>query len=401
MPAFMVDSMRHRDRKQGTSTVLLIAVCHHIHDIFTSFLAPLLPVLIGKLGLSLTQAGALSVFQQAPALANFLIGSLADRRGARWLLIAAPALTALCMSLAGAAPTYTTLAVLLLCAGISNSTWHVPAPVVIAHSMGHRVGRGMSLYMFGGETARAVGPLVAVAAVSWWGLEGLWRSAPLGLLASMLLWLRLPRTQPAPRHVSRARAALPWRTWLRILGPIVALVICRSFLVAALTTFLPTLLNQEGASLWIASAALTILQAAGAVGVLASGTVSDRVGRRRVLFLVVATSPLLMLGFLDAAGMLALLWLVPLGLLALSTTPVLLAMVQEQLPEHPAAANGVFMTANFLVRAAVVLVVGVIADHVGLRTTFYACALLSLLAVPVTLMLPRRPNPATRPDADL
>jgi len=49
------------------------------HDIFTSFLAPLLPLIIQKLGLSLTLAGSLAAFQQLPSLINPFLGLLADR----------------------------------------------------------------------------------------------------------------------------------------------------------------------------------------------------------------------------------------------------------------------------------------------------------------------------------
>ncbi len=53
-----------------TGRVLTVAGGHLIHDIFTSFLPPLLPLIIQKLGLSLTLAGSLAAFQQFPGLIN-------------------------------------------------------------------------------------------------------------------------------------------------------------------------------------------------------------------------------------------------------------------------------------------------------------------------------------------
>ena len=76
--------------------VLLLAAGHFVHDVFTAFLAPLLPLLIQKLGLSLVQAGSLAVFTQIPSVLNPLLGSLADRYAFRKLLvIVAPGATQL------------------------------------------------------------------------------------------------------------------------------------------------------------------------------------------------------------------------------------------------------------------------------------------------------------------
>ena len=84
--------------------VLILAACHFIHDIYSAFLAPLLPLLIDKLGMSLTQAGFLSTAMQLPHLLNPFIGRLADRINVRYFVILAPVTTAVPMSLIGVAP---------------------------------------------------------------------------------------------------------------------------------------------------------------------------------------------------------------------------------------------------------------------------------------------------------
>ncbi len=79
---------------------------HFVHDVFSSFLAPWLPLLIEKLTLSLALAGSLTIFIRIPSLLNPLIGMAADRVDMRYMVIAAPAVTAVCMSLIGLAPSY-------------------------------------------------------------------------------------------------------------------------------------------------------------------------------------------------------------------------------------------------------------------------------------------------------
>ena len=163
---------RPNNKEFQKGSVLLLSLCHFIHDIYSSFLAPLLPFIIEKFSLSLTQAGLLSTVMQVPALLNPLIGKLADRVSVRYFIILAPAMTAIPMSLLAVAPNYVVLLALLFVAGISVSLFHVPAPVMVYRVSGGKTGRGMSFYMTGGEFARTLGPIAIIGAVSLLGFDG-------------------------------------------------------------------------------------------------------------------------------------------------------------------------------------------------------------------------------------
>ena len=62
---------------------------------------------------------------------------------------------------------------------------------MIKEASGDRVGTGMSFFMVGGESARTLGPLIVTAAVSLWGLEGIYKLMPLGIVASIVLYIKL------------------------------------------------------------------------------------------------------------------------------------------------------------------------------------------------------------------
>ena len=184
--------MSAHEKKFYTQHVLLLSFSHFIHDIYTSFLAPVLPLIIEKLSITLSQAGLLSTIMQVPALLNPFIGALADRRGlARWAIILAPSITAIPMCIIGMASTYWMLLVLFFISGISVAFYHVPAPGVIAQVSGNKKGRGMSFYMTGGEAARMVGPLIAVAVVSMGGLAGFYPMIIFALITSVMLYIKL------------------------------------------------------------------------------------------------------------------------------------------------------------------------------------------------------------------
>ena len=134
-----------------TEKILALSICHFIHDIYSSFLAPLLPLFIEKLSMSLSQAGFLAAAAQIPSLLNPYIGTLADRISVRYFIILAPAMTAIPMSLIGLAPSYGVLLILLFITGISVAVFHVPSPVMISQLSGTKKGLGMSFYMTGGK----------------------------------------------------------------------------------------------------------------------------------------------------------------------------------------------------------------------------------------------------------
>ena len=162
-------------------------------------------------------------------------------------------------------------------------------------------------------------------------------------------------------------------------------------MVVALTTYLPLFMsNTLSANLWLAAASLTILEAAGVAGALLSGTLSDRWGRGGVLLFLFIASPLLLFAFLYSPAWLTLPLLVALGLTAISHTPVLLAIVQDEFPDNRALANGTFLALTFLLRALGIWVLGLLADGVGIRSAFLWSGVAALLSVPAVWFLPAR-----------
>ena len=374
-----------------TDRVLTISAGHAVHDTYTAFLAPLLPAFIANLALSKTEAGILTVFVQGPSLLQPFIGHLADRVSLRYLVILAPSVTAAMMSLLGVAPGYGALALLLMVAGLSSASLHAVAPVIAGNLSGRRLGRGMGFWMVGGELGRTLGPIVIVSAVRLLGLEGTPWLMIGGFLASAILYVRL---KDVPTQPANAGQGLPWRQALRSMGPLllplVGIIVARSFMTRSLTTYLPTFLSEEGAALWLAGASLSLLEAGGVVGALLGGTMSDRLGRRLVLFVSMLITPLLMFAFLTTDGWLQFPLLLTMGFTALSVTPVLMALVQESFSENRALANGVYMSFSFILGSAVVVVLGAMGDLFGLRLAFTASAVITLLGLPLILLLPRK-----------
>jgi FSR family fosmidomycin resistance protein-like MFS transporter len=384
-----------------TDRVLTVVSAHLINDTYSAFLAPFLPILIEKLTLTYTQAGSLSAIMQLPSLLNPIIGYLDDRINIRSLVILAPAVTATTMSCLGIAPSYMSLMVLLFVTGLSIAIFHTPSPSMIARASALQVGKGMSFYMAAGELGRTIGPLIASWGLLTFALDGMIPLAIPGWIASLLLFIRYKGVKVHVEKQSGFHEVIP--TAMRLFLPIFGIMFLRSFLVTGMGIYLPTLLEGEGAGIWKAGIALAIYQFAGVFGAVLGGTISDRLGRKPVLFVVSLLAPIMVFIFLKSFGWLTILVLILAGLLSLSAQPIMLAIVQDQLPRHRSVGNGIFMAINFICLSLAAVVIGMIGDRFGLQQAFIWTSLMGLLAAPFVWVLPKQPastQPSTLPQAE-
>jgi FSR family fosmidomycin resistance protein-like MFS transporter len=369
--------------------VSAIAAAHGVHDTYQAFLPPLLPLLIEKFSLIKTEAGLLSVFMTAPSLLQPFIGYLADRRSLRIFVILTPALTALAMSLVGIAPFYWLAAMLLLIAGLSSASLHATGPVLAGRLSASRLGLGMSFWMVGGELGRTLGPIIIVAAVSTLGVQRTPWLAVGGVLVS--LWMAY-QLRHLPRRHPESHQALPWKkaiiTMRPVLIPLSIILVTRALAFVSVSTYLPTFLTEEGASLMLAGASLSVLEAAGVIGAMISGSLSDRIGRRPVMTFSLISTSLFIFLLLNLRGWLQFPALLGLGFGLLSMTPVVMAIVQESFPENRALANGIYMAVSFVSSSFATLAIGAIGDLFNLRTAYLLSAVLVLVGLPFLFRLP-------------
>ena len=277
--------------------------------------------------------------------------------------------------------------------GFSAAVLHSVAPVIAGRLSGRRLGYGMGFWMVGGELGRSLGPIVMVSAIAVLGLEGTPWLMVGGFAASALLFFGLRGVSAAPDgpvpQGSFPSAVLSMRF---LLLPLTGIIISRSFMMAASTTYLPIFLREEGAGLWFAGASLSVLEAGGVVGALLGGFASDVLGRRWVLAASFLAAPPLLFAMVHVTGWLRLPLLLALGAVALMATPVIMASVLESSPENRALANGIYMALSFSIRSIVVVLVGILADRVGMRQAFLVCAALALLGTPFIFWLPGKPK---------
>ena len=379
-----------KTRSFQSGKVTVLAISHGIQDTYQSFLPAMLPLLIEKFSLIKTEAGLLSVFVSAPSLLQPFIGYLADHKGARYFVILTPAVTAIMMSLLGVAPTYGIAILLLLISGLSSASIHSTGPVLAGRLSGSRLGMGMSYWMAAGEIGRVIGPLVIVTFIRYFSLDKTPWLAFGGILITLFLYTQL---REIDGQTVQATGLPPWRESLKGMGkglaPIFAILLTRAFAYVSVSTYLPTYLTEKGSNIVMAGVSLSIMEAAGVFGAFFGGSISDRLGRRTVLLSMTVIAAAALFAFTSLNGWMVFPLLLILGFSLLSTTPILMAAVQESFPESRALANGVYMAVNFVSSSLVAVLVGAIGDLASLHTAYLISAGLALLGLPFIQRLPK------------
>ena len=372
-------------------SIRLLSGAHAINDTYSSFLPPLLPLIISNLGLSKTEAGLLAVFQQSPSVIQPIIGYLADHISLRYLVILAPALTGITMSLVVVAPTYLAIVILLFLSGISSAGLHSIAPAMAGRLSGRQLGKGMSIFIVGGSIGFGLGPILIVSFIENFSIDLAPWLMVVGILTSVFLYFSLRNISGRPPNNEKALSLKSALKGMRnIMMPLFGILGIAGFMTTATGTYLPVFLSEEGVDLMIVGASLSIIEIAGAAGMLIAGPLSDKIGRRIVLLILLMLAPLSMAALLTTHGWIRYLTFLVMGFGTLSSIPILLAMAQEKFPDNRALANGLVLGMSFVLRSIAAVIIGVLSDVYSLRLAFTVTALISILALPLVFLLPKK-----------
>src|SRR5687768_3235405 len=175
-------------------SVLLLAGTHLVVDGYGNILAPLLPLLIPQLHLSLAAAGALQMlYQMAASVSQLGFGHVADRWRPRLLLLAGPLVGVGILPIIGLTTNVWTLAAVLVAGGLGGAAFHPPAAALVHRYAGERKGLAMSFHITAGNLGQAMAPLLFAPYVQVFGLRAtVWLMVPALALLGAVVLPRLP-----------------------------------------------------------------------------------------------------------------------------------------------------------------------------------------------------------------
>ena len=370
------------------STVLVLASVHFLVDGYGNVFAPLLPLLIPRLGLSLAAVGTLQMcFQIATSVAQLGFGHIADRWRPRVLLVAGPIVALTILPLVGLSTSVWILAAVLVVGGLGGAAFHPPAAALVHRVSGTRQGFAMAIHITGGSLGTAVAPLAFAPAVQYFGLS----STPLFIVPAVLALSVLLRRIPQLERIEEKReerGLSGLRPYARPLTLLYFIVVLRTLTAISFATFAPVMLTRRGMTVAQAGFAVAAYLFASSVGGFLGGPLADRFGARIVILLSLASSvPLLAVAPWLSGWMLVAVLAVG-GFLLQSTLPVNVTFAQMIAPVSAATVSSLMMGFAWGTGGLSVPLVGMAADRIGIEQALSMVAFAPLVAATLAMSLP-------------
>jgi MFS transporter, FSR family, fosmidomycin resistance protein len=378
--------------KANIKILFALTLVHFVGDFYSSFISPLYPLFIEKMGISLTQVGVISGINLLLAfIVQPSVGYMADRYATRNFILLGVLMPVVFIPLSGIASGFWMLLLVVALGSIGSSMFHPSVTGMVPLYSGNKAGFAMSIFNTGGTLAFGVGPLFITWYAEQFGLNALPFTIIFGVIVVWYLYFIVP--VPQSEGLSRlgffgsVRESLGG-VWKSIVCIWVVMVL-RAIVSQSFLTFIPVLYVEKGFSILSAGVIFSFFTVAGSISGLIAGHVSDRIGFKPVfVFTFVLMTPVLIM-FLRLQGNWVYLGAMIAGGFLLATMPLGVAMAQILAPKGRSMMASLMMGLAYGLGGVMSPVVGKLADIYSIHTVLVGVSFLPLLTLPLIVCFPR------------
>lgn len=368
-----------------------LTLVHFTGDFYSSFTSPLFPLFVEKMGLSLTQVGAIAgVTRMLAFIVQPPVGYLADRYQTRSFILIGLLLPVIFVPLSGITNGFWTLLLAVSVGSVGSSMFHPSVTGMVPIYAGDKKGFSMSIFNTGGTLAFGIGPLFITWYAAQYGLEALPFTMIFGLGVAAYIYLTVPPpTSEGLRHLGFIGALKEslGDAW-RVIILIWAVMFLRAVVGQGFITFMPLLFVQKGFTIVSAGFIFSLFVVAGTVSGLGAGIISDRIGIKRVfIYTHLLMTPVLLI-FLQMEGNWNYLGSFFAGAAVLATLPLGVVMAQKIAPKGRSMVASLMMGFAYGLGGMFSPVVGKFADIYSVEGTLIALSFVPLLTLPIIWFFP-------------
>ncbi|MDD7022780.1 MAG: MFS transporter [Aeromonadales bacterium] len=372
---------------------------HFATDINSGSLPAMLPFFVSEYGMSYTDvAGLMFASSFLSSLIQPLFGLMADRGSRQYFMGAGILLAAIPMALTGVFSSYWAIFACVTATGIGSAVFHPEAARNIHALAGRDQAKALSIFSMGGNGGFGLGPLLAVALVSAFGMKGTIFYGIFGLLTAAAVFSCCPGIMRAGATMERRdekaggrshdRGKNDWKAFSKLF----LVIVFRSSAITALTGFLPLYcISVLGASKAAGSATVSVLSITGIAATLAGGYLADRRGCVRTLRMSCALLVPCMAVLAFSGSFIALCAvLVPLSFAMHMAYSPIVVLGQSYLARNVGFASGVTLGISFSIGGVAAPSIGAFGDAFGLGAVMALVFVLATLCAAATWLLPSR-----------
>jgi FSR family fosmidomycin resistance protein-like MFS transporter len=390
-----------------------LAAGHAVKHFYQQAFLLLIPSFKAAMGLTDVQVGLFGTARTiSSSIMNMPAGIIADLWRSKVGLILAASLTSLALGylIIGLSNIYWIVLLGVAVTGLGTSLWHAPAFGTLAAIYPDRRATALAVHRMGGSIGDSISPIVMgvlLGGIALWGLEwgGLhWRVLALILVAPALLSALAvlifygkatgvegaSGTQDIAAYMRSARGLLRNGTVLSM----VMLTSVRAMAHNGLNIFLIVYMDEDlGFSAFKIGYHIALLTLFGVGSAPILGWLSDKIGRRPIIFVGLAAISLLVASLLlFGEGLPFAIVLAFLGVFLYSINPVMLATAIDAVPRGTeASVTGLMFTGSAIFGAISPIIAGRLRELYGMDGVFlYSAAIVGIVALAALLVPMRR-----------
>ena len=369
---------------------------HVCCDLNQSMVPALLTFLVAQRGISLTSAaGLMFASSSLSSLIQPLLGILSDRNQRPWLMAVGILITGVGIGSIGFLDSYWGIFAVIMLAGLGSALFHPEGGRMASCAAGEKKGRAISNFSVGGNIGYSIGPLVATAAVSKFGLRGTaFALVPTVITVTILLIFQKKFKEisdSARLEISEDIDITEYReNWPAFIRLCVS-IFMRSVISSGIQTFIPLywvrvlMQSKQSGSLMV-----TVISLSSAVTAFLGGRLADRYGFRRVIRISFACVFPLILLLLATHNVVLATAIVVLSVAANQAghSPSIV-LGQGYLPRHVGLASGITIGLAVSMGGMCSPLLGMIGDNHGLTTAIYVVAGVAFVGFLTTFLISR------------
>lgn len=380
--------------------LVIIGICHLLNDSIQAVIPAMFPVLEKSMGLSFTQLGIIAfALNIVSSIMQPVVGVVTDKKPMPFALPIGLTSTLLGVLGLAFAPSFNWIVISVLFIGLGSAVFHPEGSRVAYMAAGNRRGLAQSIYQVGGNSGQALAPLITALLLVPFGQKGAaWFTIVAAVAVLLLIYIATWYTKKLKLDLEllkqKGNKALntnnPFTKRITFyLFLLLLLIFARSWYVSGITNYYAFYaIENYGFTIQQAQGFLFAFLVAGAVGTFFGGPLADRFGKRRIILLsLLGTAPLsILMPFVSPVFAFIILTLT--GFILMSSFSVTVVYAQELVPGKIGLMSGLTVGLAFGMGALGSIVLGYLADQIGLSLTIMLTGFLPLLGL-LTLLLPK------------
>lgn len=386
------------DEKKNKQAVKCLTIGHFVVDSYSGFLAPILPFIASKIGISLTLAGSvISISHLLSSIIQPFFGFLADKIKKRFFIFWGMLLACVFLSMTGIAQNYWQLVLFLVLGSIGSGFYHPQSTGFINYFSSKDISKNMAIFIAMGTIGYSMGPLISSAITASFSLEALPFMAIFGIITAICIFKFVPQVSIIPALKPIPKTNFVEATKLifanKTLVILIIISMLKSLIAQSYCIYMPFLWKDMGYNVSNIGIALFLFSFTGGVATYLSSKIEHKIGHKNVFYIsMISVMPLTFLYAFTYKNMplVSLILFVTVGFVTMLSTSVNMTLAQNLMKEYKSMVSGYIGGFSWGVTGVLFFPLSFLAEKIGIIHLLILVSIISFICSYWVKFLPEK-----------